>query len=124
MQTTLRPIRPSFGFTRTQLLVLGLAAGILALSIVGFIARRDSAPTTSQSPSAIIHVANNERFLEANLLPNAAPTVASNAHMLDINQLPEMSPASISNYRFLEANLLPGDDTSAGTPSGLLANRE
>jgi hypothetical protein len=124
MQTTLRPARPSFGFTRTQLLVLGLAAGILALSIVGFIARRDSAPPTSQSSSAVTHAASSFRFLEANLLPDAAPAPASNAHMLEINQLPEASPAAISNFRFLEANLLPGDDTATGTPSGLLANRE
>jgi hypothetical protein len=124
MQTTLRPTRAPFGFTRTQLLVLSLAAGILALSIAGFIARRDPAPTTSQSPSAFTRAASNYRFLEANLLPNAAPAAASNVHMLEINQLPETSPASNSNFRFLEANLLPGDDTPVGTHSGLLATRE
>ena len=123
MQTTLRPTRAPFGFTRTQLLVLGFAAGILALSIAGYIARRESA-TTSQSPSAITRAASNFRFQEANLLPNAAPPAASNAHMLEINQLPETSPAIVSNYRFLEANLLPGDDSPAGTSSAVLANRE
>jgi hypothetical protein len=124
MQTTLRPTRAPFGFTRTQLLVLGFAAGILALSIAGYIARRDPAPTTSQSPSAITRAASNFRFQEANLLPDAAPAAASNAHMLEINQLPETSPAAISNFRFLEANLLRGDDTPAGTSSALLVNRE
>jgi hypothetical protein len=124
MQTTLRPIRPSFGFTRTQLLVLGLAASILALTIAGYVARRDVTPTTSPPSSAITHAASNNRFLDANQLPSAASPAASNAHMLEINQLPETSPAAISTFRFVEANHLPGDDTATGTRSGMLANRE
>jgi hypothetical protein len=148
---TLRPARAPFGFSRTQLLTLGLAAGLLALSLAGFVARQQTTATTSR-PHAVAsgQTAANYRFTEANTqfptsgaattstaylhmleinqLPNAAPAIANNAHMLEINQLPEATAPSAASQparaRFQEINQLPGDATPAATRNGLIGNRE
>jgi hypothetical protein len=151
MQSTFRPTRAPFGFSRLQLIVLGLAAGLLALSIAGYVTRHETASTSNRQsavtssrpvasfrfteanlllPEASRAVASNAHMLEINQLPNAAPAAvaASNAHMLEINALPgdaaSIAPALAARTHFLEINLLPGDGSSTGTPSGLVVNRQ
>ena len=130
MQTTLRPTRTPLGFSRNQLLALGLAAGLLALSIVGYVTRHDSAPAAAsqQRAASAMSATGNFRFREANLvLPGVEQAAVSNTHVLEINALPgdsaPVAPASVSNTHMLEINQLPGDDVQQSTSSGLLMNR-
>jgi hypothetical protein len=148
-KSTFRPTRAPFGFSRLQMIVLGLAVGLLALSIAGYVARHDTASTsTRQSVVTSSRPAVRYRFTEANVwLPNASRAVANNAHMLEINQLPNTTPAVAANThlleinalpgdaapsvpmlaartRFLEINQLPGDGSSTVTSRGLFVNRQ
>ena len=122
-KSTFRPTRAPFGFSRLQLAVLGLAAGLLALSIVGYVMRHDTAsPSNHQSAITSSRPAASFRFTEANLLlPEASRAVASTAHMLEINALPGDAastwPMSLARTRFLEMNQLPGDEMHGRTPS-------
>jgi hypothetical protein len=129
MQSTFRPTRAHVGFSQLQLITLAVAIGLLALSIVGFVARHDVAPARSQQhPVAATSAGATFRFLEANLLPDAAPRPVNNTHLLEINMLPGdpalATPMSLSRARFLEFNQLPGVAAPAHAPSGVVVNRQ